>query len=532
MLFDNSSFEPRVLINGKERYVTRVGGAMTILGVITCIALAGYFIVDFFERNNINVIYSKESNNVLPVNNLIDKFFVFHITDVSSETGSIDERVVKIVPVLIEFKGGQRVGSDILDTKPCTNTTFQQNYTEIFNQTIADFSSFNCIDSSKYNLTLFNDINNGAGRYLNIYIARCIGTTLDGRPCLPEDEVNETLNQMRIYYEAYYLTHTYDHGNLDSPLIVKPIFDYFYMGMDIFRTKMVNFRSIIYESDSALIFTDPKSKEGIVFDDVYSYTEYSGINTKSFIKGTFSVVQYNLNGDTADVYRRTYPKLQQLLANIMGVVDVILVVCNIISQYISYQMMIIDLSNIVIRHVDLDKNQIGNLYKSKKVGIKSTEKPKSSTDLNSFKAQEAGRPKSSTELNTFKATDMVPYPRDFKKPIVKRMSTTEAILCAFCTRINSAKRLLDPTELILRRQMSVDYFLRFHSEFERLKRIMLNDVQYRNFDQLPKATIEEHMKTMTIHIKELYVDGGKDNNLIPALRGNDEVTLRMMKLIK
>jgi hypothetical protein len=60
---------------------------MTILGVITCIALAGYFIVDFFERNNINVIYSKESNNVLPVNNLIDKFFVFHITDVLSETG-------------------------------------------------------------------------------------------------------------------------------------------------------------------------------------------------------------------------------------------------------------------------------------------------------------------------------------------------------------------------------------------------------------------------------------------------------------
>jgi hypothetical protein len=517
MLFDNSSFQPRVLINGKERYVTIVGGIMTLMGIITCLALAGYFIVDFFERKNINIVYSKESSNVLPVNKLLDDFFIFRISDLAS--GPVDPRIATVVPVLFEIEGGRPVSRDILEFKPCTNTTFAKNYTDLFVDYAIEYEAFNCIDNSKHNLTIFNDISTSSGKYLNMYLAKCTGKTLDGQECFSDEEITNQIQNMRLFYEANYLTNTYDHDNLDEPLTVKVTFDSFSLGLDLFRTFAVTFKSIKYYSDSALIFVDPKLKEGVVFDEVLSNIVYSGQGRKTFIENSFSVVQYNLNGDSGDRYKRTYPKLQQLLANIMGVVNSILMVCSVISQYISYQMMIVDLSNIVIKHVDLDKAEISNLFKIKSGLLK--------TKTGKFKATELNTIKKAAETTSTTANK----PKQKKKPLVKRLSVWEALCCSFCTKVTSAKRLLNPTELILRRQMSVDYFLRLHSEFERLKKIMLNDVQYKNFHQLMRPTIEEHMKTMTVQIKELYMEVDKEDDPVPPLRGDDEVTQRMMKLM-
>jgi hypothetical protein len=513
--FDNSSFEPRVLINGKERYVTKVGGLMTIMGYIVCLVLAGYFVVQFFERKDLNVVYSRESDHIKTENTLFSEFFIYKFSDYNSGE-KIDPRVASLKATQWVWDNDNLTDIVDLETMQCKGEMLKEEYKELFKTYNLVYEEFTCFDNTKHNTTIIVDFAIGKNRYINIYLARCIDKTDDGQPCYPEDEVNKRLADMNVYFDAYYLTQTYNHSLIDEPLVTKPFYSNVQFGIDLFKTQYVTFKTIIYDSDSGLVLDGTKTHYGTVIDDTNSFTDFAGPNQKVHQPGAFGIVQYNGNGDNADRYKRSYPKLQQLLANIMGVVDSILLICGVVSNYLSYQMMIIDLSNIIIKHVDTPDGSNKKLYGSKP-------KPKSS-ELSVQTRRSTAAPDTAVKLEPYEPKQIL------KKPLIKRLGVKDAILLKGCVAKDSPKQLVHASEEILKKHMSIDYFLRLHVEFERLKKIMLTDVQYRAFEHLSKPTIEEYMKMVTVDIKEL--EKKKDDaQPLPQLKPTDEVSQRMLKLL-
>src|SRR5687767_6520802 len=51
--------EPRLYAYGKERYVTKFGAVMSSLTAISILVLCLYFIIDYFDRKKLTLIYSQ-----------------------------------------------------------------------------------------------------------------------------------------------------------------------------------------------------------------------------------------------------------------------------------------------------------------------------------------------------------------------------------------------------------------------------------------------------------------------------------------
>jgi hypothetical protein len=505
--FDQSSITPQFYINGNERYVTQTGGFLTIVGMVTSLVLAAYFIFTFFERDSLNVVYSLETNEVKPSMNFTD-FFMFTTYDLSTGLPA-DPRAVTLTPVLWHLINGLDESVDILPTKTCTNTTFTENYNEMFSSFNIAYEDYHCLDNSKgHNLTLYTDMSVANNRYMLIYISRCQNSTENGNHCYADEEINSKLKEMSLFYWAFYPVNTYDHGLLEHPITQKAGFDNYPFDPYFLKTRYITFKSLIYESDSALIFDDYIPHYGITYDEINSYDEYSGPETKVRIPKTFGNVIYNFNGVSADKYRRQYPKLQALIANITGIMNLLMMICGVIAEYISRQMMYIDLSNIIIKHVDASDKNLWNRTPRPKAKDSSLKTVKPVTEMT------AGGNES--------------FKKEKRSHLIKRISIVESLLCSCCTKLNSSKRILDNTSLIMRKHMSIDYLLRLLSEFERMKKIMMTDDQQRVFEHLNNPTIEEYIKSMTIQIKEIMPNREK---IIPPIRSNDEITQRMQKML-
>lgn len=65
---------------------------------------------------------------------------------------------------------------------------------------------------------------------------------------------------------------------------------------------------------------------------------------------------------------------------------------------------------------------------------------------------------------------------------------------------------------IIEKKLSLEYFLKFFSDFDKLKNIILNKEEQENFSKLPNSNIENHLKEIIILRKE-YEAKNKNNYL-------------------
>jgi hypothetical protein len=484
---DILSHEPKLLIFGNDRYITKFGILMTILSIIAVGVIAGYFIVTFFQRRDINVIYSREVKDFSPKMDINDLFFLFALKD--DTNNPMDKRYVEIKPMLFGYINATQHG-DVMEMDKCTNLNIKKEYLDLFSY--QDISDFDCIKPNKYDLTIYNDKSDS--QFIGLYVKKCINTTENNNHCYPSEVIDKELKGRDFYFQFYFPSYNLDHESLDTPvplsyynadLLINSDFYFYYYNI---------YKSVIYKSDSALVFEDFNTTTKFAIDELSSRKE---ISSPTVDLSSYAAVTFQMNTAYADKYKRTYPKLQEVLANIGGILNLILTIAQVITTNVTTQRFYIHLSNIVINHEEE--------YKSPKTRVEQTT--------------------SNRELTSIGKNVVL------KKPAFKSISFWEALLPTPCTKKTSSKRIMDKVEPIMREHMSCDYIIRLISEFEKFKRIMMNKNQSTLFDYVRNPTVDEHlnkMKEMEQFRKNIYE---KDERIVKVSDHPDEITGRMLKFI-
>ena len=130
-----------------------------------------------------------------------------------------------------------------------------------------------------------------------------------------------------------------DHNNKSNPL--SNSFEYHptpSFSSSQFTTINYNFQFIKYESDDGYLFKDSRNFIGISFSDMTflnSYNENYNIekHLKENNRTNIGSIQFSLNRSNYDSYKRSYQRLQSLLAEIMSVISLIFEIGRQISVF-------------------------------------------------------------------------------------------------------------------------------------------------------------------------------------------------------
>jgi hypothetical protein len=88
---DYLNIRPSIYIKGKLRYQSGLGAVLPILSVCSIASLAFYFIVDFIQKKELNVIFFQDSNNFVASIDLNQKLLLFRYVDIDNKP--IDPRI-------------------------------------------------------------------------------------------------------------------------------------------------------------------------------------------------------------------------------------------------------------------------------------------------------------------------------------------------------------------------------------------------------------------------------------------------------
>jgi hypothetical protein len=73
------------------------------------------------------------------------------------------------------------------------------------------------------------------------------------------------------------------------------------------------------------------------------------LSSTTSVPNTFTFFSFMLNQNMILKFKRGYPKLQSVVANIGGIMKFIMMVSSLLSQYVSSQLFYVDLANYFIR---------------------------------------------------------------------------------------------------------------------------------------------------------------------------------------
>jgi hypothetical protein len=209
-----------------------------------------------------------------------------------------------------------------------------------------------------------------------------------------------------------------------------------------------------------------------------------------------------MNNQYLNFYKRNYDKLQSIIANIGGAANAIMTLTSIITSYITEKMLHISLSKYIVSFGEDECDKKTN-------GVSKINKPPSSHKL-------------PTKLNKM---DMVNYKK------FENIRCTDVVFKK-CLNKQSLIHIQNKFEFIYRKKMSVDFLMRFHAEFEKLKYLLFDENEIVLFENMKnhhfKTVIRNLEKRKTIDLGD--IQNKKDiKNVINKVNPQDRISRNLLK---
>lgn len=91
---------PHFFINSKSQFVSKLGIIIGFFTIFSIISLTSYFIIDYYEKNDVNVM-NNNFNNIYPEFSITSRPFMFSLQTVSGL--SISNNIFNFSPQLFTF---------------------------------------------------------------------------------------------------------------------------------------------------------------------------------------------------------------------------------------------------------------------------------------------------------------------------------------------------------------------------------------------------------------------------------------------
>ena len=468
--FDIIGPSPKLYIFNKERYQSIFSLILSVLIIFLTIIFILYSLINYIENERPTVLYSKSNDkNEKREMYLNESLIMLQLVDFNTFK-KLDESIAYLNAEDISIYDTGESETLKLKAKHCKlgenlNSRYEEYFKERFstlsfeyNQYDKNIEDFYCINNDNNDKSLFFYPNIG---YNNININIIIKNQDLYTP--------ENISLMLIYEN-----NLINHDDKESP-ISEGISYQFIQGFSSNENTIANynFQYLKYETDDGLFFNSVKYLKGISFLDMnYHRIKQSDYNLQNnFIKynsSNIGTIILTLNKSNYDYYRRTYKKLQALLAEIMSIVSLLIEIGRQILEFSTEKKMSVD----IIRTLFGMENHNKLKSISKKFYINDSDRIKIAPEKmnNSFKLDEKNNSNSIFEsINNETVT---------KNEIILKKINFLNVVKSFCCFKSDKDKLIELCHDIIVKDMCVETILQRFYNLNRIYDAILDIEKY------------------------------------------------------
>ena len=348
--------------NGNLRHSSIFSGIFTIAAYTFLIGMGCYYAIDLIQRNNPSALYlnryDKDSVSFLLNSNYMFNFIqvLDNKKDLKVAVDFDSFRIFGIREYIEKYTTSNRDISQYehwlygncnneSDTKGIDNLITMDDH---FNESACISKYFNKKEKKYYNTneqgfiwpSVDNDFSNPNKTFYGIIVEQCRNDSLKN-DCKPIEEIKkyESSHSILIRIIDYY-TNIY---NYDEPLTK------YFLGIpngiypDSYTINNLNFNPVIIETHNGYFFDNLIEEFSYFFDK----DEKEVANWKIDNEGIYACFYFWVQNGI-QYYKRTYKRLQDILAEIGGLSNCILFIATILNKLVSQYITILDLENLLI----------------------------------------------------------------------------------------------------------------------------------------------------------------------------------------
>jgi len=349
--FDLIGPSPQLYIYNNNRYKTFFSFIMSIIIILFSVLFTIYSLVQYFNYGSPMISYTKGNDKSTKREIFLkDTFLMFQLID-SSSYNRIDESIAYFESTYTTIYDNGKVERGPLKIEKCE---LGKNIDIKFKDFIIDRSNFGRPIEEFYCFSPNND--------LSLFYYPNVGyNTIHLKIILKNNTyyIPEKIQSLLVSQNSLI-----DHNNKSNPL--SNSFEYHFtpsFSSSQFTTVNFNFQFIKYESDNGFLFKYLKNFKnfiGISFSDMTFFNSYKNNydiekHLKEDNKVNIGSFKFSLNKSNYDNYKRTYQKLQSLLAEIMSVISLLFEIGRQISAFLCEKSMRKDIIETLINR---DKKHI------------------------------------------------------------------------------------------------------------------------------------------------------------------------------
>jgi len=518
--FDFIGIVPQFRILKYNMYKSIFSSIISIIITISFIGFSIYSIIDYLKFKNPSISYLKgydnTSNHTILLNDTLFMFrayrinYDFYETDMKFEAYYFNE--FDIIELNIErCQLGKNINIKFKDGLEKLNDNINDSY---------------CISSEHGNLPLFSNpgLNKKAKSFINIFILNNNDNNNTNNENNNEnndndednDENNDTYLDDYINVELITENDIIDHDNKKDPII--PSF-YFYGGM--FDSKQYfnidyRFEFIKYETDDGYFFNRYKNFTAIGMSEISLKNDY--------ISSALVEIIFQQSEKNYPHYKRSYKKVQSLLADIMSIINILIGVGKAISKILLQKKMNKDIirsllnrniNNEITEHSLIESNRrkkklFNNIINSERKDININIIEKSKNRYNSNKLFNFSKNDIFIEENANRKKIM-------KIQILKRINLCDIIKSYFWSK-DKKSNLINICNNFVMKDLCVESILGRLYKLEKIFNLLSKE-------ELSKLNLYTDKKFSKIskNINEIYIEIMKNNNNKNSKKANFEM---------
>jgi len=318
--------KPNFFIKNGDSIPTKLGGALSILTILSSLALVIYTLIDVFSSKRYITSFTQESKKDYSLNMSKEKIFFKFFTGLE-EMPNID-RIIEFRPYyyLLDVSDFQEKEKDIAYEK-CRETGNSLEETE----RVSNFFSrdkFYCLSNLTDENTIFGDLSSHSiVASLQIDFKRCVNSTKNNNKCFSKVTIDSYLQNSTLVWgtEDYDI----DHGLPGNPFKLKEFMESFQVIEDKYRIITVKKKEISYYSDKGLFTNNTET----FFYPSYDFTSLQTNNIPKYDPNIFMTLSFQISGKR-EIYTRRYEKMQEALTIVSTMVNLMKVLGGLVVSLV------------------------------------------------------------------------------------------------------------------------------------------------------------------------------------------------------
>lgn len=494
---DIFAFKTQLKMNRRTRFSTVIGGVFTLLLIGLSTLLFIHFGYDMINHTNPISVSSEiyVEDPILTQFSSENNFIMFGV-QYPNYTHFVDETIYKIT--LTQSYIGSNSSKSFSKSVPigrCTPDDLPQasNMNKYF--TDAWGSPINevlCVKNlSNYWIQGSFDTNDYA--YMQIKVSSCANNTADPTApiCKPKEIINKYLNSG--YFAICAMDYIIDPTNFSNPAQVVGKDYVSPLSLGIMKTVRRNIQTMRFISDDGFLLSSPNEGTYPTLNSDLESLVLDNNNQGTLIKFTMRM-HHN-----EKIVRRTYMKVQQVLAVTGGFIQMLYLILFILSYPVISKLYFEKIINTVY-NFEMEPNEIRKSSTSTKIYMamqshitNDSNKAQPKVDKVAWKTNPGSVKKDKYIKDLVKIQNKPPLKTtlwEYIKGTYHLFSTNNREKSTKFNRLHIGKKAI-------KEKLDVSYILKKFYEFDKLKMLLLNENQYYLFESLSKPVI---LKNLTIDL--------------------------------